>query len=72
MGYGMNVITKKQLRHEKTLLESLISRYGSATNLSSAHDNVSIALDYFRGDCVRRRKKIHTELADSFFELTED
>jgi hypothetical protein len=50
-------LTKKQLRSQKTMLESLIAAHGGETTLFAAHDKTSVALDYYRGSCVRWRKK---------------
>lgn len=49
-------LEKRELRNEHQILESLIKRYGTIT-LLDAHDRVSVKLDYFRGDCVKRKRK---------------
>ena len=47
---------KRQLRNEHLILEGLIYRYGNIT-LLDAHDFVSVALDYFRGAGIKRKRK---------------
>jgi hypothetical protein len=50
------IISKVQLRHERSTLESLINRYGDIT-LKDAHDRVSVDLDYTRGAGLNRKRK---------------
>ncbi len=57
-------LTKKQLRYEMTMLENLIGRYSGDINLWTAHDNVAVALDFYRGTCTRRKKKVNTKFTE--------
>ena len=49
-------LSKKQLRHERLMLNGLIKRYDNIT-LLDAHDFVSVELDYFRGAGSKRKRK---------------
>ena len=42
-------VERIQLREERLILEGLIKRYGNVS-LITAHDHVSVALDYYRGE----------------------
>jgi len=48
-------LSKKQLRHERLMLDDLINRYGNIT-LYNAHDFVSVEIDLHRGAGSRKRK----------------
>ncbi|GEM_PF-5860862 len=65
----MSSISKRQLRSERLVLENLINRYGGDINLWVAHDNVAVALDFYRGMCTRQKKKINTEEVDKEYQL---
>ena len=50
-------IPKKQLRYEIATLENLINRCDGEISLWTAHDNLSVELDFYRGACSRRKRK---------------
>lgn len=57
-------INKKQLRLELSTLENVINRYGGNISLLTAHDNIAISLDFYRGAGRRRPKKPKTQTED--------
>jgi hypothetical protein len=53
---------KKQLRSDLKTLREMIDIHGGETTLFDAHDRTSIALDFLRGSCIKRRgKSLDTE-----------
>jgi hypothetical protein len=51
------VLTKRQLRYERSVLKELGNRYGNVA-LYDAYDRVSVELDFYRGAGVKRKGKI--------------
>jgi hypothetical protein len=63
-------LSKKQLRSELRLLNSLVDRYGGQTSLYQAHDNVAVALDLYRGLGGKPKKATKFKNSD-FFDSTK-
>ena len=48
--------SKKQFQVELLAIEALMQRYGENINLSTAYDNIAVALDFYRGACFGQGK----------------